>query len=162
MEVEHIPEAALIAYRASSDATLAGRLMNALLAADRLGGDLRGRQCAALRVVTGDPASTQALPDLRVDDARDPVAELTALYRLWEAHQLLHASRDADGLYRDITALEAALALAPDDQACLGTAALALLRARQTAAALPLLRTPRNDRTADRGADPASDRQRSS
>ena len=90
--------------------------------------------------MTGDLGSSQALPDLRVDDARDPVGDLSALYRLWEAHQLLHASRDADGLYRDITALEAALALAPDDQACLGTAALALLRARQTTAALPLLR----------------------
>jgi uncharacterized Ntn-hydrolase superfamily protein len=140
MEVKHIPEAALLAYRASVYPTLGGRLMDALVAADRLGGDLRGRQSAALRVVTGDPASAEALPDLRVDDSRDPVGELSALCRVWEAHQLLHASRDADGLYRDITALEAALALAPNDQACLGAAALALLRARQTTAALDLLR----------------------
>ncbi len=140
MEVKHVPEAALTAYRASLQPTLGGRLMNALTAADRLGGDLRGRQSAALRVVPGAAASIETLPDLRVDDSRDPVGDLSALYRVWEAHQLLHASRDANGLYRDIPALEAALALAPDDQACLGAAALALLRARQTGAALALLR----------------------
>jgi uncharacterized Ntn-hydrolase superfamily protein len=140
MEAEHIPEAAVIAYRASSQPGLGARLMSALVAADRLGGDLRGRQSAALRVVPGDRASAEALPDLRVDDSRDPVGDLSSLYRVWEAHQLLHSGRDADGLYRDIATLEAALALAPDDQACLGALALALLRARQTTAALPLLR----------------------
>lgn len=92
--------------------------------------DRAGSGCVS--VATGDSASTEALPNLHVEDSRDPVADLSALHRLLEAHQLLRAGLDADGLFRDVTMLEATLALAPDDQASLGAVTLALLRARQT------------------------------
>jgi Family of unknown function (DUF1028) len=154
-------EAALIAYRSSSGPTLGGRLMDALVVADRLGGDLRGRQSAALRVVTGEPASTEALPDLRVDDSRDPVGDLSALHRLWEAHQLLRASRDADGLYRDVTMFEAALALAPDDEACLRPRRARTPASPTDSGGAAVAQPPGNHRAADRRPDPAADRQRS-
>jgi len=57
-------------------------LLEALLAGDRAGGDSRGRQSAALLVVTpggGYGGGSDVLVDLRVDDHPDPVPELVRL-----------------------------------------------------------------------------------
>ena len=140
MERPEVAQAALGAYRSSKADDLAGRLLDGLSAADGMGGDVRGRQSAAVRVVAGGGASSsRSLVDLRVDDSRDPVGELRRLYRLHRAHQLLIASRGPDGLYRDIAAAEQAVRLAPDDQGCLSGLALALLRAGRPEEARPLL-----------------------
>jgi uncharacterized Ntn-hydrolase superfamily protein len=67
---------------------LATRLTTALLAADRAGGDRRGRQSAALLVVSeagGYGGGSDVLVDLRVDDHPDPVPELL---RLLDLHEL--------------------------------------------------------------------------
>ena len=72
----------------STRGPLAARLAAALLAGDRAGGDRRGRQSAALLVVSKDGGyggGSDVLVDLRVDDAPDPVAELQ---RLLELHSL--------------------------------------------------------------------------
>jgi uncharacterized Ntn-hydrolase superfamily protein len=69
----------------------AARLVSALRAGDATGGDLRGRQSAALLVVSGtrDDAAPWdgVLVDLRVDDAPDPVGELGRLLRLQRAYE---------------------------------------------------------------------------
>ena len=68
---------------------LAVRLTTALLAADRAGGDSRGRQSAAVYVVSesgGYGGSSDVLVDLRVDDAEDPVPELRRLVDLHELY----------------------------------------------------------------------------
>ncbi len=60
-----------------------------LSAAQEAGGDLRGRQSAALLVVAGDRRDApwdRVLVDLRVDDAKDPVSELARLLRLQRAY----------------------------------------------------------------------------
>jgi len=65
------------------------RLLAALLAADRVGGDRRGRQSAALLVVgeeKGYGGFNDRWIDLRVDDHADPVPELE---RLLGIHRLL-------------------------------------------------------------------------
>lgn len=67
---------------------LADRLAAALLAGDRAGGDKRGRQSAALLVVSengGYGGGSDVLVDLRVDDHADPVPELI---RLLDLHAL--------------------------------------------------------------------------
>lgn len=67
---------------------LSHRLSQALLAADRAGGDRRGRQSAALLVVSeagGYGGGSDVLVDLRVDDHPDPVPELV---RLLDLHEL--------------------------------------------------------------------------
>jgi uncharacterized Ntn-hydrolase superfamily protein len=58
------------------------RLMQAMLAGQDSGGDQRGRQSAAMRLIT-----TEDFPDLdlRVDDHPDPLAELDRLLSLWRA-----------------------------------------------------------------------------
>jgi uncharacterized Ntn-hydrolase superfamily protein len=68
---------------------LARRLHAALLAGDRAGGDRRGRQSAAVLVVSeggGYGGGSDVLVDLRVDDHAQPVAELARLYAM---HRLL-------------------------------------------------------------------------
>jgi uncharacterized Ntn-hydrolase superfamily protein len=68
---------------------LASRLVAALLAGDRAGGDRRGRQSAALLVVReggGYLGDTDVAIDLRVDDHADPVPELG---RLLEINRML-------------------------------------------------------------------------
>ena len=67
---------------------LAYRLLDALHAGDRAGGDRRGRQSAALLVVAkglGYGGTSDVLVDLRVDDHPDPVTELA---RLLDLHTL--------------------------------------------------------------------------
>src|SRR6185295_9501913 len=61
---------------------LALRLLAALDAAEREGGDLRGKQSAAILVVSGtrgDAPWDQRIVDLRVDDHREPLAEMRRL-----------------------------------------------------------------------------------
>ena len=65
------------AYRANARLEFAERLIVAMQAGEAAGGDKRGKQAAALRIVT-----TEVYPvlDLRVDDHDDPLAELRRLY----------------------------------------------------------------------------------
>jgi uncharacterized Ntn-hydrolase superfamily protein len=68
---------------------LAGRLLAALSAGQDAGGDLRGRQSAALLVVSGSPPHDDddgIRTDLRVDDSGDPVAQLRMLRNLQRAY----------------------------------------------------------------------------
>jgi uncharacterized Ntn-hydrolase superfamily protein len=70
------------------EAKLARRLLAALTAGDRAGGDRRGRQSAALYVVAkgrGYGGTSDVVVDLRIDDHDDPVVELA---RLLDLHTL--------------------------------------------------------------------------
>ncbi len=83
-------EAMARAYRAARQdgRPLAERLLAALDAGQRAGGDRRGMESAALLVVKpggGYGGSGDVLVDLRVDDHPRPIAELTRLFR--DVHQ---------------------------------------------------------------------------
>jgi len=77
-----------------SDGPLADRIMAALLAAEKEGGDARGRQSAALVVVrakaTGEVWKDRSV-DLRVDDSRDPLRELARLLKVHRAYESMDA-----------------------------------------------------------------------
>lgn len=78
-------EAMVSAFQAEPAQALADRLLAALLAGDRAGGDRRGRQSAALLVARpggGYGGHNDRLVDLRVDDHPDPVPELVRLRTL--------------------------------------------------------------------------------
>jgi uncharacterized Ntn-hydrolase superfamily protein len=89
MERDTVPAAMVRAFTESSGDGLAERLLAALEAAEREGGDLRGRQSAAMVVVTaratGSPAEDRPV-DLRVEDHPDPVRELRRLVGMRRAY----------------------------------------------------------------------------
>jgi uncharacterized Ntn-hydrolase superfamily protein len=107
---------------ANLDQPLARRLLAALTAGDAAGGDRRGRQSAALFVVTPDGGyggGSDVLVDLRVDDHAAPVAELA---RLLDLHDLYFGKPDPDALLeldgelaREVHALLAARGFDDDD-----------------------------------------------
>jgi len=105
MARDTVPDAMARAY-AAAEGRLAERLMAALRAAEAEGGDLRGRQSAALLVVAGRAGAgsgAENLVDLRVDDHADPLAELGRLLSLQGAYarvdrgDQLAASGDVEG-----------------------------------------------------------------
>ena len=81
----------------SATGDLADRLLAVLEAAEREGGDIRGRQSAAIVVVkarsTGRPWADRVF-DLRVEDHTDPLGELRRLVRLQRAYNHMSAGDD--------------------------------------------------------------------
>lgn len=115
-----VPEAMAEAYQSSSG-PLALRLVGALEAAQAAGGDFRGQQSAALRVVSGTLPRNEwdgLLYDIRVDDHATPVAEVRRLTMLYLSHHeigeafTLARAGDIDGA---MVRFHAALDRAPDD-----------------------------------------------
>jgi uncharacterized Ntn-hydrolase superfamily protein len=72
------------AFRRTAALPLAERLLVVLDAGQEAGGDKRGKQSAALLVVSAAP---QLSHNLRVDDAADPVDELRRLYAVVVDHE---------------------------------------------------------------------------
>jgi uncharacterized Ntn-hydrolase superfamily protein len=114
---------------AQAGGDLAERLMSALEGAEAEGGDVRGRQSAALLVApaAGEPWETRL--DLRVEDHADPLGELRRLLGLHRAYEL---AGEADELMGEGRAEEAAsryvraAELAPDSDELLFWAGLAI------------------------------------
>jgi uncharacterized Ntn-hydrolase superfamily protein len=65
------------AFESSASSTLAGKLLDALAAGERAGGDSRGLVSAAIRVV----CRTHPPIDLRADFDQQPISKLTEIYR---------------------------------------------------------------------------------
>ncbi len=78
------------AYEKGEGLPLAERVLKALEAAEDAGGDIRGKQSAAIVVVAGRKSASpwnDRLVDLRVDDHTTPLKELNRLLRLFRAYQ---------------------------------------------------------------------------
>ena len=78
------------AFEASAGKPIAERVMAALKAAQAVGGDIRGKQSAAILVVAGkasDKPWNDKLIDLRVDDNAMPLVELERLLSLTRAYE---------------------------------------------------------------------------
>ncbi len=82
----------------STKGDLADRMLAALDAAQAAGGDIRGRQSAALIVVSGKPTGkpwADRVFDLRVDDSPEPLKELRRLVTLQRAYNHMNAGDEA-------------------------------------------------------------------
>lgn len=87
------------AYEKSKGGELADRLLAALDAAQKEGGDLRGKQSAAIMIVTIVPTGNVYLDrpyNLRVEDSPEPLKELRRLVYIARAYN--HVSRGDDYL----------------------------------------------------------------
>ncbi|MCW3013907.1 MAG: hypothetical protein JWO02_999 [Solirubrobacterales bacterium] len=104
------------------------RLAAALHAAEAAGGDVRGRQSAAMLVVAASGESWQWLVDVRVDDHPEPLQELDRLLDLTDAYELATQGDDLTGEGRHAEAgdrYERASGLAPGNHELLFWAGLA-------------------------------------
>jgi uncharacterized Ntn-hydrolase superfamily protein len=72
----------------AGEGSLARRLLAALDAGEAAGGDVRGRQSAALLVVPSDGEEWERVVELRVEDHTEPLAELRRLLDLHDAYEL--------------------------------------------------------------------------
>jgi len=78
------------AFEASTGKPLAERVLIAMQAAQAVGGDIRGKQSAAILVIAGRSEGKpwdERLIDLRVDDHADPLREMDRLLRLFRAYE---------------------------------------------------------------------------
>jgi uncharacterized Ntn-hydrolase superfamily protein len=123
-----VPDAMSAAF-AQAGGDLAERLMTALEGAEAEGGDVRGRQSAALIVAPAQGEPWEARIDLRVEDHADPVGELRRLLGLQrayelagEADELMGEGRTGEAAVRYVRASE----LAPESDELLFWAGLAI------------------------------------
>lgn len=99
-------EAMVASYQSGGDRPFAERLLTALESGQAAGGDKRGRQSAALYVVSTE---VYADLDLRVDDHANPVSELRRVYQESQKpyyvafRQTMPTSRQPDGIYDPVT-----------------------------------------------------------
>lgn len=82
------------AYR-GSPGPLTARLLDALDAGEAAGGDLRGRQSAAILVVPAGGDAWERVVEVRVEDHPDPLAELRRLVSMHAAYAI---AREGDAL----------------------------------------------------------------
>jgi uncharacterized Ntn-hydrolase superfamily protein len=139
-----VPEAMAAAFRGAHGG-LAERMLAALDAAQAAGGDLRGRQSAAILVVgaeaTGQPLQDRLI-DLHVEDNPEPLVELRRLLVLQMAYEYMNRGdhalerNDVDGALLEYGRAQA---LFPENQEMKFWLAVSLLNAGRTEAAMPVL-----------------------
>ena len=103
------------AYR-QAQGELSDRMLAALDAAQAVGGDIRGKQSAAILVVSGKSSGKPWLDrklDLRVEDHPEPLKELRRLVRIHQAYEHMNSGdlavekSDLAGALREYSAAEA-------------------------------------------------------
>ena len=131
MARDTVPGAMSAAFKQATG-LLQDRLLVALEAAEAEGGDIRGRQSAAMLVVPGEGEPWRRTVDLRVEDSPDPLKELKRLLTLQRAYDLAGAGDELLAAGRTDEAGELytqAAALAPDSDELLFWAGLARAQA---------------------------------
>jgi uncharacterized Ntn-hydrolase superfamily protein len=104
----------------TAEGGLAERMLAALEAAEREGGDIRGRQSAAILIVQGIPTVepwADVVMELRIEDHPEPIAELERLVRLHRAYEFENLGDEAmaaGDLEAAMKAYGKAAALAPE------------------------------------------------
>ncbi len=81
------------AFEEHKDLPLADRVVKVLIAAQKAGGDIRGKQSAALVVVNAKPAKNSwedKKVNLRVDDHATPLVELQRLLQVHKAYEYMN------------------------------------------------------------------------
>lgn len=130
----------------SSQGDLAERMLAALDAAQAEGGDIRGRQSAAILIVrghsTGRPWIDRVM-ELRIEDHPEPLKELRRLVHLHRAYEHMNNGDlavehgDVDGALREYSTAEA---MFPDHLEMKFWHAVALVNAGRVDASLPMFR----------------------
>ena len=125
---------------------LADKMLAALEAAQSVGGDIRGKQSAAILVVRGESTGRpweDRVMDLRVEDHPNPVQELKRLMKLHRAYEHMNKGdlaieqNDVDGALREYSAAEV---LFPENLEMKFWHAVSLVNADRVDESLPLFK----------------------
>lgn len=142
-----VPKAMAAAFENSRGKPLADRMLVALNAAEAAGGDIRGKQSAAIIVVpgrsTGEPWN-ERLVDLRVDDHPAPLTELGRLYRVHIAYEHMNAGDlavEKGDMQKAMQEYGAAMKMFPKNLEMQFWTAITLANNKQLDKALPMLRS---------------------
>ena len=134
------------AFENSSELPLAERLVECLKAAQGAGGDIRGKQSAALLIVAKEASGKPWIDrkvDLRIDDHPNPIAELERLLKVHRAYE--HMNRgdlaiekgDTESALKEYGAAEA---MFPENLEMKFWHAVSLINIGQAEAAKPMLK----------------------
>jgi uncharacterized Ntn-hydrolase superfamily protein len=142
---DKVPGAMAEAFeKASGD--LAERMMVALEAAQKVGGDIRGKQSAAIIVVkaksSGKPWTDRTV-DLRVEDSAEPLRELRRLLNLSRAYSYMNAgdaAMEKNNVAKAMQEYGAAMNLCPDNVEIAFWSAFTLAVKGRVDKALPIFR----------------------
>ena len=133
------------AYR-ETKGDLVDRMLAALDAAQGVGGDIRGKQSAAILVVSGKPTGKpwiDRIMDLRVEDSPEPLKELRRLVNVHRAYQRENAGdlavekNDVEGALREYGAAERMM---PENLEMKYWHAVALVNAGRLEESLPIFK----------------------
>ena len=132
MKNSGVPVAMALAYE-SSKGDLAEKMLAALEAAENAGGDIRGKQSAAMVIASGEPTGVKWKDielDLRVEDHKNPVKELKRLIQIHKAYK--HANMgdyyvEKNQTEKALIEYNNAAILYPDNPELLYWAAIALI-----------------------------------
>lgn len=128
----------------STEGDLADKMLAALQAAQDEGGDIRGKQSAAILIVRGESTGKpweDRLMDLRVEDHPNPVQELKRLIKLHRAYEHMNQGdlaiehNDVDGALREYGAAEA---MFPENLEMKFWHAVSLVNAKRVDESLPI------------------------
>jgi uncharacterized Ntn-hydrolase superfamily protein len=143
MLTDEVPDAMAKAYESASG-PLAERLLTALEAAQEVGGDIRGKQSAAILVVRGEASEASwndRIVDLRVEDHEHPLEEIRRLLRLHRAYEKMNRGDEAvaaGDMPRALAEYAAAEAMFPDNHEFIFWHAVTLVSNGREQEALPL------------------------
>ena len=130
----------------STKGELADRLLAALEAAETEGGDIRGKQSAALIVVRGKSSGVawkDRLYDLRIEDHPDPVKELKRLLKLNKAYDHMNLGDEyltENKIEEAMKAYTQAMTMYPDNAEMIFWPAVTLAASGNVEKSLPLFK----------------------
>ena len=146
MENSTVPKAMAVAFENSSG-DLADRMMAALEAAEKEGGDIRGKQSAAMVIMSGEPTGIEwkdTKMSLRIEDHPTPLKELKRLIRIHRAYQ--HANKgdyymELNQIDNALTEYNKASKYYPENPELPYWSAVALVNGGRINEALPIFKT---------------------
>ncbi|WP_026897161.1 DUF1028 domain-containing protein [Daejeonella oryzae] len=146
MLIDQVCAAMSKAYTANSDQPLAERVLAALNAAQSVGGDIRGKQSAALLLVpaksNGEPWNERSI-DLRVDDNDEPLKELGRLLRVQQAYEHMNngdLAVEVNDMQKAMQEYGTAMEMQPENLEMQYWTAVTLANSKQLDKALPMFK----------------------
>jgi len=146
MLTDKVPAAMADTFEKSKGRSLADRLIIALEAGQKAGGDIRGKQSAAIIIV---PGKSQGKPwdertiDLRVDDNPEPIKELRRLYNVQIAYQHMNngdLAVEKNDMPTAMNEYNAAMKMFPQNLEMQYWTAITLANNKQVDKAIPILK----------------------